>query len=56
LQSSLPNGKSKKEEILKAFEHIGMDPGRRGETLTIEEFANLSNALHEDFFEVKKKR
>ena len=56
LQSSLPNGKSKKEEILKAFEQIGMDPGRRGETLTIEEFANLSNALYEEFFEGKKKR
>jgi len=56
LQSSLPNGKAKKEEILKAFEQIGMDPGRRGETLTIEEFANLSNALYEDFFEEKKKR
>ncbi|AMQ08338.1 16S rRNA (adenine(1518)-N(6)/adenine(1519)-N(6))-dimethyltransferase RsmA [Sporosarcina sp. FSL K6-1540] len=56
LQSSLPNGKLKKELILKAFEQIGMDPGRRGETLTIEEFANLSNALYEDFFEEKKKR
>ncbi len=56
LQSSLPNGKLKKEVILKAFEQIGMDPGRRGETLTIEEFANLSNALYEDFFEEKKKR
>lgn len=56
LQSSLPNGKLKKEVILKAFEQIGMDPGRRGETLTIEEFANLSNVLYEDFFEEKKKR
>jgi len=56
LQSSLPSGKLKKELILKAFEKIGMDPGRRGETLTIEEFANLSNALYEDFFEEKKKR
>ena len=33
LQSSLPNGKAKKEQILKAFEQIGMDPGRSGETL-----------------------
>ncbi|MBO0588066.1 16S rRNA (adenine(1518)-N(6)/adenine(1519)-N(6))-dimethyltransferase RsmA [Sporosarcina sp. E16_8] len=56
LQSSLPNGKLKKEVILKAFEQIGMDPGRRGETLSIEEFANLSNVLYEDFFEEKKKR
>ena len=50
LQSSFPDGKLKKELILKAFEQIGMDPGRRGETLTIEEFAKLSNALYEDFF------
>lgn len=56
LQSSLPNGKLKKELILKVFEQIGMDPGRRGETLSIEEFATLSNALYEDFFEEKKKR
>jgi 16S rRNA (adenine1518-N6/adenine1519-N6)-dimethyltransferase len=56
LQSSLPNGKLKKEEILKAFDQIGMDPGRRGETLTIEEFANLSNALYEDFFKGKENR
>jgi 16S rRNA (adenine1518-N6/adenine1519-N6)-dimethyltransferase len=55
LQSSLPEGKLKKEQILKAFEQIGMDPGRRGETLTIAEFANLSNALYEDFFVERKK-
>ena len=40
----------KKELILQAFEQIGIDPGRRGETLTVEEFAKLSNALYEDFF------
>ncbi|MBE1556191.1 16S rRNA (adenine(1518)-N(6)/adenine(1519)-N(6))-dimethyltransferase RsmA [Sporosarcina limicola] len=56
LQSSLPDGKAKKELILNAFERIGMDPGRRGETLTIEEFAKLSNALYDDFFVPKKKR
>ncbi len=55
LQSSLPEGKLKKEQILKAFEQIGMDPGRRGETLTIAEFANLSNALYKDFFVERKK-
>ena len=33
LQTSLPDGKAKKEQILQAFEKIGMDPGRRGETL-----------------------
>jgi 16S rRNA (adenine1518-N6/adenine1519-N6)-dimethyltransferase len=49
LQTSLPDGKAKKEQILQAFEKIGMDPGRRGETLNIREFAELSNALYEDF-------
>jgi 16S rRNA (adenine1518-N6/adenine1519-N6)-dimethyltransferase len=55
LQSSLPDGKLKKEQILEAFDQIGMDPGRRGETLTIAEFANLSNALYKDFFVERKK-
>lgn len=49
LQSSLPDGKAKKEQILEAFERIGIDPGRRGETLSIEEFGILSNALYADF-------
>lgn len=49
LQSSLPDGKAKKEQILEAFERIGMDPGRRGETLSIKEFGDLSNVLHADF-------
>lgn len=49
LQSSLPDGKAKKEQILQAFERIEMDPGRRGETLSIEEFGKLSNALYTDF-------
>ena len=49
LQSSLQNGKAKKEEILQAFERIGMDPARRGETLSIEEFGELANALYADF-------
>ena len=33
------------EEILKAVILCGIDPGRRGETLSLEEFKNLSNAL-----------
>lgn len=49
LQSSLPDGKAKKEQILEAFEQIGMDPSRRGETLSIGEFGELSNALYVDF-------
>lgn len=46
LTSQLPNGKGAKEEILEALGQIGIDPGRRGETLSIEEFAELSNALY----------
>lgn len=33
------------EEIAAAFSSIGMDPGRRGETLTVLEFVALSRAL-----------
>ena len=50
LQASLQNGKTNKEQITKALERSGIDPGRRGETLSIEEFARLSNELYEDFF------
>ncbi len=53
LQASLQDGKAQKDKIINAFESIGMDPGRRGETLSIEEFAKLSNALYADFY-VKK--
>lgn len=49
LQTALPNGKEKKELLLNGLEAAGIDPKRRGETLTIEEFAHLSNALYEDF-------
>lgn len=55
LQASMQDGKAKKEQILAAFERIGMDPGRRGETLSIEEFAALSNALYDDFYVGKSK-
>lgn len=49
LQTSLPQGKAKKEELLEAFDEAQIDPARRGETLTIEEFARLANALHPSF-------
>ncbi|MEC2058067.1 16S rRNA (adenine(1518)-N(6)/adenine(1519)-N(6))-dimethyltransferase RsmA [Peribacillus psychrosaccharolyticus] len=45
LTSQLPEGKSKKEQILQALEQAGVDPSRRGETLTIAEFGLLSDAL-----------
>lgn len=51
LVSQLPNGKEKKEQILSALEIANIDPSRRGETLSIEEFAQLSNALYQYFSE-----
>ncbi|MFC4410267.1 16S rRNA (adenine(1518)-N(6)/adenine(1519)-N(6))-dimethyltransferase RsmA [Chungangia koreensis] len=51
LQSSLPNGKDRKEEILNALETVGVDPTRRGETLSIEEFGKLADALYPYFKE-----
>lgn len=45
LTSQLPEGKQKKEQILSALEQANIEPGRRGETLSIEEFARLSDAL-----------
>lgn len=45
LTSQLPEGKSKKEQILQALEQACVDPSRRGETLTIAEFGLLSDAL-----------
>lgn len=51
LQASLPDGKAKKVQIEKALSSANIDPRRRGETLSVEEFAQLSNALYDDFFE-----
>lgn len=36
---------STKEKLLQALSDCGIDPSRRGETLAIEEFAQLSNAM-----------
>ena len=49
LQTSLPDGKEKKDLIVEKLNSVGINPQRRGETLTVEEFAKLSNALHADF-------
>ena len=45
LTSQLPDGKQKKEQILEALGGCGIDPTRRGETLSLEEFGRLSDAL-----------
>jgi 16S rRNA (adenine1518-N6/adenine1519-N6)-dimethyltransferase len=49
LTSQLLNGKEKKEEILKCLDKCSINPTRRGETLSIEEFGRLSNELYPNF-------
>ncbi|WP_017380253.1 16S rRNA (adenine(1518)-N(6)/adenine(1519)-N(6))-dimethyltransferase RsmA [Paenisporosarcina sp. TG-14] len=49
LQSQLPLGKEKKELILAALAEANVDPTRRGETLSIQEFGNLANILLPNF-------
>ena len=49
LQSQLPNGKAKKEDILRALKQADVEPSRRGETLSIAEFGALADALHPYF-------
>lgn len=49
LTSQLPEGKQKKEEILKALAAAGIEPSRRGETLSLEEFGRLSDELYPYF-------
>lgn len=49
LQSGLPSGKEKKQLILDALETAGVEPTRRGETLSIQEFGKLADALYPHF-------
>jgi 16S rRNA (adenine1518-N6/adenine1519-N6)-dimethyltransferase len=49
LTSQLPDGKQKKEEILEALHTSGIEPARRGETLSLDEFAQLSDKLYPYF-------
>ena len=49
LQAGLQHGKQKKELIVSALEEAGIEPTRRGETLSIQEFGKLSNCLHPNF-------
>nr|WP_106782142.1 16S rRNA (adenine(1518)-N(6)/adenine(1519)-N(6))-dimethyltransferase RsmA [Lysinibacillus timonensis] len=50
LQSGLYLGKEKKDKITEALVSCGIEPSRRGETLTIEEFGKLADALYPVFF------
>ncbi|MBP1743501.1 MAG: rRNA ((1518)-N(6)/adenine(1519)-N(6))-dimethyltransferase [Firmicutes bacterium] len=45
LSNSLKNMKVDKDKLQKAFEDAGIDPVRRGETLSIQEFAKLSDCI-----------
>lgn len=36
-----------REKLEEAFEKAGVNPKRRGETLSIQEFANLTNCINE---------
>ncbi|QIL45880.1 16S rRNA (adenine(1518)-N(6)/adenine(1519)-N(6))-dimethyltransferase RsmA [Vagococcus coleopterorum] len=45
LQATYGKEEAIKERLAKALETAGIDPKRRGETLSLEEFAKLSNAL-----------
>lgn len=49
LQSQLPKGKEKKEQILSALAKASIEPTRRGETLSIQEFGKLADALYPNF-------
>lgn len=49
LTSQLPNGKQNKEQIIAALREVAIDESRRGETLSIEEFGRLSDALYPIF-------
>lgn len=49
LQNGLVNGKQNKELILQALEEAGIEPSRRGETLSIQEFGKLADCLYPNF-------
>lgn len=49
LQAGLQDGKKNKDAIIAALQLAGVEPTRRGETLSIEEFGRLADALHPDF-------
>ena len=44
---SLPRMQRLSIELEEAFEKAGVNPKRRGETLSIQEFANLANCINE---------
>lgn len=49
LTSGLPDGRKRKSDIASALERARIEPSRRGETLSMDEFAALSEALYPRF-------
>lgn len=49
LTNQLPQGKEKKESVIEALSQAEIEPLRRGESLSLEEFARLANALYPVF-------
>lgn len=49
LTNQLPQGKAHKEQIIDALEQAGIEPTRRGESLSLAEFARLANQLYPIF-------
>ena len=49
LQNGLKNGKQNKELIVQELTEAGIEPTRRGETLSIQEFGKLADLLHPHF-------
>jgi len=47
LSNSLKNLKIDKEKLQNAFDKAGIDPGRRGETLSLQEFGKLSDFINQ---------
>ena len=50
LVNNLPGGKEKKPQIEEVLQETNIDGKRRGESLSIEEFALLSNGLYKALF------
>lgn len=51
-QSLFVDGKKKKAEITEMIEKAGIDPRRRGESLSIEEYKKIYDALEETALEI----
>lgn len=55
LQVAFGKDEEVKGKMMEALKAAQIDPGRRGETLSIEEFARLSNALYSEELSIEEK-